>query len=173
MLGLDVCAITRVYLLYPDTCHRYQPAPKSEFDELLNAVYSSSTDAHKVHAHSLAVFFMIMCIGSLFDNVHPDHEIHTERYHAVARAALSSHSIVHQRSPTTVQALFLLNIYKYIIPRPSPEYRWLMSGICARCVHSAPLENQWPDFPAVWRKRWASVSVADNFPLNDRSYILL
>jgi hypothetical protein len=77
---------------------------------------------------------MIMCIGSLFEDTHPDHEIHTERYHAVARAALSSHSIVHHRSCTTVQALFLLNIYKYIIPRPSPEYRWLMSGICARQV---------------------------------------
>jgi hypothetical protein len=79
---------------------------------------------------------MILCIGSLYDAVHPDHELLTERYHAIARAALSSHSIVHHRACTTVQALFLLNLYKYITPRPSPEYRWLMSGICARYVGS-------------------------------------
>jgi hypothetical protein len=93
-------------------------------------VYGPDRDG--VHVHSLAVLFMVLCIGTLFDTANADHELWTERYHALARAALSFHSIVHHRSCTTVQAVVLLNIYKYINPKPSPEYRWLMSGICAR-----------------------------------------
>jgi hypothetical protein len=102
-------------------------------------MYAPDINPAKVHPHSISVFFMVLCIGSTFDTTHPDHEIHTERFHALARAALSSHSIVHWRTCATIQALLLLNLYKYIAPRPSPEYMWLMSGICGRYVRRVPI----------------------------------
>ena len=82
-------------------------------------------------AHRLALFFIVMCLGTFFEDqpfAHPA----AESFHALSRAAMAIESLVHVHTVDTVQALFLINIYKLFSSRPSTEWRWIISGICAR-----------------------------------------
>jgi hypothetical protein len=110
-------------------------------EALLASLYDGDTPTiEKTHPHALAIFFMCCCIGNFYDPAGPP-QTDTEQYHALGRAAISHVSVVNHRSCSSVQALLLINVYKFISPQPSTEWRWLMSGITARVAQALGLRT--------------------------------
>lgn len=127
-----------------DISARYEPIPYNDFViSILNPIYGSegypSTDA--LHSHRLAVFFMVLANGNLYDESHPDAAAVAEQYYALARAAFSLDSILLEVTCATVQALFLVFCFVYNSSQSDKEERWLLTGITTRIAQTVWFPN--------------------------------
>jgi hypothetical protein len=83
------------------------------------------------------MFFIVMATGSFF----APHPFQAEQYHALAKAALSIEPIHKDATTITVQALFALMRYVYVLDRGSNEYRWLLGGMITRISQAIGLRG--------------------------------
>ncbi|KAG5637746.1 hypothetical protein H0H81_003384 [Sphagnurus paluster] len=118
---------------YDSVAWMYDCIPSEDFsNSILTPIYGAdgyaSTDA--IHSHRLAVFFMILANGNLYDS-HCD-TLAAEQYYALARAALSVDSILVEVTCATVQALFLVFRFIYNSSQADKEERWMLTGLATR-----------------------------------------
>ncbi|KAG6899879.1 hypothetical protein C0993_005849 [Termitomyces sp. T159_Od127] len=124
---------------YSSAAWMYDPIPYNDFlVSILDPIYGSegypSTDS--LHSHRLAVFFMVLANGNLYDESHPDAAAVAEQYYALARAAFSLDSILLEVTCATVQALFLVFCFVYNSSQSDKEERWLLTGLTTRIAQT-------------------------------------
>ncbi|KAG6915269.1 hypothetical protein DXG01_012404 [Tephrocybe rancida] len=137
-------AMELAYVYYASVAWMYDPIPFQDFvASIINPIYGSegypTTDA--VHSHRLAVFFMILANGNLYDETQPDATNVAEQYYALARAALSLDSILIEVTCSTVQALFLVFRFIYNSSQSDKEERWLLTGLATRIAQTIGLQR--------------------------------
>lgn len=100
---------------------------------MVNLIYTTTLygDLEAVHSHRLAVFFMVLANGYLYDT-NPVSVTYARQYHALGRAALSFDSLPQEVTCATAQALFLMVRFAYNSDRRANEERWLLTGLIAR-----------------------------------------
>lgn len=114
--------------------HRYTPIVQQDFvANVLEPIYDASGYAKldTLHSHHIAVFFIMMANGIVYDS-HPSAVVISGQYHALARAALSLDSLLQEVTCATVQALYMIVRFMYVQDRASNEERWILSGLCSR-----------------------------------------
>jgi hypothetical protein len=104
-----------------------------------------------LHPHQFSVFFLIMALGELFDDLDNDtsrsweqsngsppqwRNIVAERYYALACASFALESITNATTVSTIQALFIKNFYLSLTERSCTERRWLVAGLTVRISES-------------------------------------
>ncbi|KAI0041617.1 hypothetical protein FA95DRAFT_1598877 [Auriscalpium vulgare] len=152
-------AIRLVDLYYEHMAWVTDPIPRGDFERnILKPIYQTldgRTCLSTIHAHNLSVFFMVLAIGSVFDDW-PSRELLTEQYHALGRAAFALESIVRGATCAGSQALFLMLHYLYH-DRSGNERRWMLMGVCAKMSHMIGIHRDsagWnPDREDVQRRR--------------------
>ncbi|KNZ76146.1 hypothetical protein J132_11368 [Termitomyces sp. J132] len=127
-----------------DVSTRYDPISYNDFVfSIVNPIYGSegypSTDA--LHSHRLAVFFMVLANGNLYDESQPKAAAVAEQYYALARAAFSLDSILVEATCATVQALFLVFRFVYNSSQSDKEERWLLTGLTTRIAQTIGLQR--------------------------------
>lgn len=133
-LGLSAQLIIGIY--------RYDPIPQHDFhSNVLSKLYGSipaTSEAFwdRLHCHQLSVFFMIMAIGTLYDDENASAATFSDRYHALGCGALSLSPIGKEATCWTIQALFLEVFFLFQSDRMSGERRWLLTGLASRVGHS-------------------------------------
>ncbi|KAF8074813.1 hypothetical protein FPV67DRAFT_1665576 [Lyophyllum atratum] len=128
-------------IYYRSVAWMYDPISSDDFStSILEPIYGAdgypSTDA--LHSHRLAVFFMVLANGNLYDS-HPSAVAVAEHYYALARAALSLDSVLLEVTCATVQALFLVFRFSYNASQADKEERWLLTGLATRVAHTIGL----------------------------------
>ncbi len=96
---------------------------------IVDPIYTA--DLETVHSHRLAVFFMVLANGYLYDTGSTSVTCARE-YQALGRAALSFDPILQEVTCATVQAFFLMVRFAYNSDRRTNEERWLLTGLIAR-----------------------------------------
>ncbi|KAG6837163.1 hypothetical protein H0H93_013753 [Arthromyces matolae] len=129
---------------YSSVAWMYDPVLYEDFVEsIIHPLYGSegypTTDT--IHSHSLAVFFMVLANGNLYDESQPDAIAVSEQYYALARAALSLDSILIEVTCATVQALFLVFRFIYNSSQADKEERWLLTGLATRVAQTVGLQR--------------------------------
>ncbi|KAK0457651.1 uncharacterized protein EV420DRAFT_1546715 [Desarmillaria tabescens] len=125
-------------LYYQNTAWMYDPIVQQDFVmNILTPLYFAPgfTTLETIHAHKLAVFFMAMGDGVLYDSS-PDSAYLSEQYHALAQAAMSIEPLLMEATSATVQALFMMFRFIYNSDRKSNETRWILAGLCGRIAQS-------------------------------------
>lgn len=131
-------------LYYKHAAWMYNPCTQGDFmDSIIVPIYGMSDSPHAVspslhttHSHRLALFFILLATGALFEHspLSPASSARSlaEQYSALARAALALDSILLEVTCATVQALFMMGHFIYNSDRKSNEERWLLTGLCSR-----------------------------------------
>ncbi|KAF8920617.1 fungal-specific transcription factor domain-containing protein [Mucidula mucida] len=130
-------------LYYKNTAWMYDPIIQQDFlMNILTPIYfvPGFTHLNTIHAHKLAVFFLMMGDGVLYDPS-PDAKLLAEQYHALAQAAISIEPLLLEVTSATVQALFMMVRFIYNSDRKSNEARWVLNGLCARLAQSIGLHR--------------------------------
>ncbi|PBK60443.1 hypothetical protein ARMSODRAFT_966033 [Armillaria solidipes] len=130
-------------LYYQNTAWMYDPIVQQDFVmNILTPLYFAPgfTSLNTIHAHKLAVFFMAMGDGVLYDSS-PDSAYLSEQYHALAQAAISIEPLLIEATSATVQALFMMFRFIYNSDRKSNETRWILAGLCGRIAQSIGLHR--------------------------------
>ncbi|KAI0041615.1 hypothetical protein FA95DRAFT_1610866 [Auriscalpium vulgare] len=127
-------AIRLTDLYYENMAWITDPMPRSDFErDILKRVYQTP-DRHAtlstMHAHKLSVFFMVLALGSLFDDC-PSPQLLSEQFHALGRAAFVLESIARGATCASSQALFLMIVFAFH-DRSAVERRWVLMGVCAK-----------------------------------------
>ncbi|KAG6889960.1 hypothetical protein C0992_003440 [Termitomyces sp. T32_za158] len=134
--------LTSVY--YSSAAWMYEPIAYNDFkDSILDPIYGSEgyPSTEGLHSHRLAVFFMILANGNLYDESQPDAAAVAEQYYALARAAFSLDSILLEVTCATVQALFLVFCFVYNSSQSDKEERWLLTGLTTRIAQTIGLQR--------------------------------
>lgn len=87
---------------------RYTPIPDAEFySTVLSRIYDQpiSIDQDPVDSHRLAVLYMVLALGTLFDLDQPYLSVEATQYYQLARAALSLDSVLEHQTIPAIQAL--------------------------------------------------------------------
>ncbi|KAF9005897.1 fungal-specific transcription factor domain-containing protein [Cyathus striatus] len=130
-------------LYYTNVAWQYDPVTHQDFmTAIMEPIYGNSGYANvdSVHSHRLAVFFILLANGVLYDRDHSAHDL-AKQYHALSRAALSLDSVLVEATCATVQALFLMFRFIYNSDRSSNEERWLLTGLSARLAQTIGLQR--------------------------------
>lgn len=139
-----MCApIAAIFDLFSDSFSRYDPIVQQDFViNILTPLYFAPgfTTLNTIHAHKLAVFFMAMGDGVLYDSS-PDSAYLSEQYHALAQAAISIEPLLIEATSATVQALFMMFRFIYNSDRKSNEARWILTGLCGRLAQSVSFSS--------------------------------
>ncbi|KAI0041613.1 hypothetical protein FA95DRAFT_1468689, partial [Auriscalpium vulgare] len=127
-------AIWLANLYYENMSWITDPIPRGDFErDILKPVYQTP-DRHaslsNMHAHRLSVFFMVLALGSLFDDC-PSPQLLSEQYHALGRAAFVLESIARGATCASSQALFLMIVIVFH-DRSAVEHRWVLMGVCTK-----------------------------------------
>lgn len=110
--------------------YRYDPIVQDDLmASIVDPIYTA--DLETLHSHRLAVFFMVLANGYLYDTS-PTSVTSAREYQALGRAALSFDPILQEVTCATVQAIFLLVRFAYNSDRRTNEERWLLTGLIAR-----------------------------------------
>lgn len=131
---MDVSATTPLTSNVAEQCYRYDPIVQEDLiASMVNLIYTTTLygDLEAVHSHRLAVFFMVLANGYLYDT-NPVSVTYARQYHALGRAALSFDSLPQEVTCATAQALFLMVRFAYNSDRRANEERWLLTGLIAR-----------------------------------------
>ena len=123
--------------------YRYDPIVVEDFIRtIVDPIYGTLGFAslHTLHPHRLSVFFILLATGMLCHH-DPSSAVLAERYHALARAALSLESILAEATCAAVQALFMMFRYIYASDRTSNEARWILTGLCCRLAQTVSGEK--------------------------------
>ena len=146
-----MCRYCSYLFLFSYLEHRHDPIPRPDFESLiLEPLYQSEDQLTlgSIHSHRLSIFFILMATGLLTDH-QPAVRTRSEQYHALARAAFSVDSIVREATCDSVQAVFMMIYYGYLVDRSSTEIRWILSGLAARLAQMVSL---------FWYERVSSVT---------------
>lgn len=106
------------------------------FLNILNVIYpdGEAPCLTIISPHSLSIFFATVALGILCDKTE-DGNKRSERYHNLARAALSFQSLSMDASCATIQAVFLITRLTQKIHSCVSEECWLLNGINNRLIH--------------------------------------
>ncbi|KAF8636428.1 hypothetical protein AX17_003610 [Amanita inopinata Kibby_2008] len=121
----------------------YDPVVRQDFmATVFDPIYLAIDyiDLKATHSHKLAVFFIALANGILYDS-HPAALTFARQYQALGRAALSFDSILQEATCATVQALFLMLRFAYNSDRRTNEERWLLTGLAARLAQAIGLQR--------------------------------
>ncbi|KAG6864641.1 hypothetical protein C0991_008122 [Blastosporella zonata] len=136
-------AMELAHVYYDSVAWMYDPIPIEDFVvSIVDPMYGSDgypTTDH-LHSHRLAVFFMVLANGNLYDSSHSD-SIMADHFYALARAALSLDSILIEVTCATVQALFLVFRFIYNSSQSDKEERWLLTGLATRVAQTIGLRK--------------------------------
>ncbi|GLB41965.1 putative fungal specific transcription factor [Lyophyllum shimeji] len=136
-------AVDLACIYYKRVAWMYDPISSAEFStSILEPIYGTNEypATNALHSHKLAVFFMILANGTLYD-AHPSATTLAEQYYALARAALSLDSVLLEVTCATVQALFLVFRFVYDASQADKEERWLLTGLTTRIAHTIGLQR--------------------------------
>jgi hypothetical protein len=129
------------------SCPRLDPVPRGDFENtVLEPLYSSANATVSLvdfEPHRLAVFFMVLGTGALFDG-HPSARMAAEQYHAIACAAFALESIVGGATCASIQALLMMAHFLFLTDRSGNERRWLLSGLCNKVIHMVGCSRLYP-----------------------------
>lgn len=136
-------ALHLVDLYYGKVAWMCNPIVRNDFmSGIIDILYEQPhhPNLDRIHSHTLSVFFILLALGSLFDN--EPSAMHTaELYSALARAALCLDSIFNEATCSTVQALLLTTHFIHEQGRPHNEERWLLTGLCLRVAQTIGLQR--------------------------------
>lgn len=118
---------------------RYQVLQQDKFVPLLFDVLLQSTRGltvgEKLHAHQLAVIYLVLALGSILSE-DPNDRAESQKYHLLASAAMSMSPIVKEATSPAVEALFLMIQYFNHVDSPACDRQWLCSGVMLRLAYS-------------------------------------
>ncbi|KAH6916233.1 fungal-specific transcription factor domain-containing protein, partial [Coprinopsis sp. MPI-PUGE-AT-0042] len=121
----------------------YEPISRDDYNiNVIDVIYANGQRRlDMLHSHRIAVFFIVLANGSMFDDTDPNRDYATRLYHALARAAFALDSIFIDATTATVQALFLIVRFIYNSDRDRNEERWLITGLNCRIAHMIGLQR--------------------------------
>ena len=106
---------------------------------LLEALLQASkgeTSGDKLHAHQVALIYLVLAIGSHLNRDYCNGKSDGEKYYLLACAAMSLSPIVKVSTSASLQALFVMVQYFNCVDSPACERRWLVSGVMYRLAYS-------------------------------------
>lgn len=93
----------QVYPFRPS--YRYTPITEGEFYEsVFRPLYDAESEV-AIGAHSLAVFYMVLALGTLLDLDRPAHNPESTQFYQLGRAALAIDSVLDEQSIPAIQAM--------------------------------------------------------------------
>ena len=84
-----------------------------------------------IHPHVLAIYFMILSHGMLWDDS-LDARAQSDQYYALARAAFATLPIGQSATLAAVQAIHMMNRHMRDFDRTRTEVRWICKGVSIR-----------------------------------------
>jgi hypothetical protein len=87
---------------------RYTPVPEQEFyNKIFRRIYLAESEIYQdvFDAHNLAVLYMVLALGTLFDLEKPPNSPEATHYYQLGRAALSLDSVLEKQTILAIQAL--------------------------------------------------------------------
>ncbi len=104
--------------------------------EVLDRMYDFGEipNLDRLHPHRLAIFFGVMAIGAS-RSFEIAAAAQAERYYVLACATLSLAPIIAEAMCATIQALYVINSFLFIMARSSSEESWLIVGLCGRLAY--------------------------------------
>ncbi|EKM50386.1 uncharacterized protein PHACADRAFT_263665 [Phanerochaete carnosa HHB-10118-sp] len=120
----------------------YTPIPDAEF---YNAVFSRiydqpiTIDQDPVDSHRLAVLYMVLALGTLFDLEQSYMSVEATQYYQLARASLSLDSVLEHQTIPAIQALVLMCHFMFMSFRDGP--RWALMGLVVKLTQSLGLHR--------------------------------
>jgi fumarate reductase subunit D len=88
-----------------------------------------------IHPHVLAIYFMILSHGMLWDEP-SDARTLSDQYYALARAAFATVPIGQSTTLAAVQAIHMMNRYMRDFDRTRTEVRWICKGVSTRLAQA-------------------------------------
>ncbi|KAF9054340.1 hypothetical protein BJ165DRAFT_1522883 [Panaeolus papilionaceus] len=127
------------------------------FLNILNVIYpdGEAPCLTIISPHSLSIFFATVALGILCDKTE-DGNKRSERYHNLARAALSFQSLSMDASCATIQAVFLITRLTQKIHSCVSEECWLLNGLNNRLIHKLGLHQEGQDSAIFEHERQAA-----------------
>lgn len=116
---------------------RFNPITRHDFmKEVLDRMYDFGEipNLDRLHPHRLAIFFGVMAIGAS-RSFEIAAAAQAERYYVLACATLSLAPIIAEAMCATIQALYVINSFLFIMARASSEESWLIVGLCGRLAY--------------------------------------
>ncbi|TFK25635.1 hypothetical protein FA15DRAFT_668330 [Coprinopsis marcescibilis] len=134
----------------------YTPISEKEFyQQTLQEVYTPDEGLQEsVPSHSLAVFFMVLAIGTLLDLDLPSHSSEAMQFYQIGRSAMALDSILEEQSIAAIQALLLMCHFMFLSDMAGP--RWVLMGIVVKVAQSIGLHRdsgKWKLEPEETQKR--------------------
>ncbi|KAF7985883.1 hypothetical protein HWV62_43760 [Athelia sp. TMB] len=124
-------------------------------EDILNPIYLEKQERDALHSivstkvspHKLSVLYSVIGFGSLVDLTQPANNEEGERYHHLARAALSLRSIFDSPMVETVQAILFLAYYcSSSIQQDGHDRVWMLMSLCSKVAQGIGLHRD----PARW-----------------------
>ena len=155
---MDVGPLQTFDLCYSNFFVRYDPIPREDFNNnIMTVIYHNHP--HKpvwdlLHPHQLSVFFLVMAIGELCNDLDNDttkswensngsapqwRNTVAERFYALACASFALEPIAISTTCSTIQALFIKIFYLSLTERSLSERRWLITGLTMRALETVSI----------------------------------
>ncbi|KJA18056.1 hypothetical protein HYPSUDRAFT_45638 [Hypholoma sublateritium FD-334 SS-4] len=127
-------------IYYRHAAWMYCPVPEEDFLEaVLRPLYESDNPLEPLAPHRMAVFWMVLAIGTLVDLDRPAHAPEAMKLYHYGRAALSIDSVLEEQSITGIQALMLICHFMFLSEISSA--RWVIMGIAVKLAQSIGLHR--------------------------------
>ncbi|KAG6888567.1 hypothetical protein C0995_007356 [Termitomyces sp. Mi166 len=119
----------------------YTPISENGFlESILRPIYDQDgVFQSSVSAHSLAVLFMVLAIGTLMDLDRPAHNSESMQYYQLARAALALDPVLEEQTIPGIQALLLMCHFMFLSDMGGP--RWVIMGMIVKMAQSIGLHR--------------------------------
>ncbi|KAF8885016.1 hypothetical protein BD779DRAFT_1612027 [Infundibulicybe gibba] len=122
-------------LYYQHAAWMYTPISESDFYEtIFRPIYDTEAYHEPLGSHSLAVFCMILGIGTLLDLDKPAQSPEAMQFYQLGRAALALDPVLEEQSIPGIQALLLMCHFMFLSDMGGP--RWVVMGIVVKLAHS-------------------------------------
>ncbi|KAF8159767.1 fungal-specific transcription factor domain-containing protein [Crassisporium funariophilum] len=127
-------------LYYRHAAWMYNPISEQDFHEtIFRQVYDPEGNFELIAAQNLAVFCMVIGIGTLLDLEKPAHSPEAMQYYHLGRAALAIDSILEEQSISGIQALLLMCHFMFLSDMGGP--RWVIMGMVVKLAQSVGLHR--------------------------------
>ncbi|KAG5715994.1 hypothetical protein E4T56_gene2317 [Termitomyces sp. T112] len=119
----------------------YTPIPENDFlESVFRPIYDQDgAFQSSVSAHSLAILFMVLAIGTLMDLDRPAHNPESMQYYQLARAAIALDPILEEQTIPGIQALLLICHFMFLSDMGGP--RWVIMGMIIKMAQSIGLHR--------------------------------
>lgn len=139
----DVEKARRLVNIYYKYCAwMYLPIPDAEFyNTVFSRIYDQpiGIDQDPIDSHRLAVLYMVLALGTLFDLGQPYLCVEATQYYQLARAAISLDSLLEHQTIPAIQALVLMCHFMFMSFRDGP--RWAAMGLVVKLAQSLGLHR--------------------------------